>query len=98
MDATCIPESTPRQGRGRDSPEGFPVWPDQGILGAVQIEFKPDFHIRPIFKAVMPKISEAFKGLRLKIEGLREGRKRLILVLSITILLVLTLVLVIRAI
>ena len=62
----------------------------------MKIEFQIDFHLRPVFKAVFPKIAGAFKGLRFKTAGLGRQRKIVLFVLSGAVALVLLLILVVK--
>jgi hypothetical protein len=62
----------------------------------MKIEFQIDFHLRPVFKAVFPKIAGAFKGLRFKADGLRRQKRFVLFVLSGIVALVLLLILLIK--
>jgi hypothetical protein len=49
----------------------------------MKIEFRPDFRIPPVFKAIWPKLREAFKGLRFKRKYYWGMRQRIFYILSI---------------
>jgi hypothetical protein len=62
----------------------------------MKIEFRPDFRIPPVFKAIWPRLREAFKGLGFKAEGYRGMRKRLLFILSVLGMILLIVIILIK--
>jgi hypothetical protein len=54
----------------------------------MKIEFRPDFHIRPIFKAIFPKLKELLVVLRQKTGNYPQMTKKMLLVIAIVTILI----------
>jgi hypothetical protein len=62
----------------------------------MKIEFRPDFRIHPVFKAIWPKLKEAFMGLKFRPEIYGVMMRKVFVVLSCALLLILVVLLLLK--